>query len=395
MDGTHSQGEKDGQALLALVTETFPPEINGVAMTLGQIVTGIRARGLRVQVYRPRPLGSRGQHAPAGEKWLWGFPIPGYQSLRFGFPSCFYFLREWKQNRPQRVHIATEGPLGLSALTAARLLKIPVTSSFHTNFHAYSNYYGVGLLRRLTLRYMRWFHNRASLTFVPTPELLHELEQKGFRSMSPLGRGVNTTLFSPDQRDPELRQQWNQAGEHHPVLLYVGRIAAEKNIPLAIQCWQELRRTVPDLRMVLVGDGPLLGELKNRHPDLIFAGMRKGEDLARHYASADILLFPSTTETFGNVVTEGMASGLSVVAYQYAAAALYIRHQVNGYLAEPGQELAFLHSAALALQEFPRHNEVGKAARQTALTLSWDKIVDLFLDFPRNPDPSATAHPTD
>lgn len=390
MDGTHSQGERGG---IALVTETFAPEVNGVAMTLGRIVNGVRSKGLRIRVYRPRPLGMRGKTPPAGERWLWGFPIPGYPSLRFGFPSCFYFLRDWKKTCPNRVHIATEGPLGLSALIAARMLKIPVTSSFHTNFHAYSNYYGVGLLKRMTLSYMRWFHNRTRLTFVPTPELVSELEQKGFRSLSPLGRGVDTALFSPDKRDPELRRQWNQAGEQDPVLLYVGRIAAEKNIPLAVQSWQNLRKQVPDLRMVLVGDGPLREELQNHHPELIFAGMRTGEDLARHYASADILLFPSTTETFGNVVTEGMASGLPVVTYRYAAPALYLQHRINGYLATLGAEQEFLQAAAQALQEFPRRHAVGQAARETALTLSWDKIVALFLDFPRLADkPPAPDH---
>lgn len=368
---------------LALVTETFPPEVNGVAMTLGRIVEGTRRQGITVDVYRPRPAASWRKAAPEGERWVWGFPIPGYSALRFGYPSFFYFLRHWKKVRPCRVHIATEGPLGFSALVAARILKIRVTSSFHTNFHAYSNYYGFGLLRKATLAYLRWFHNRAQMTFVPTPTLMRELAQKGFQSMTPLGRGVDTILFDPAKRDPSLRQQWKQASDQDPIILYVGRIAAEKNIPLAIRSWEELRKQSPDLRMVLVGDGPLRTELQSRYPELIFAGMQKGEDLARYYASADILLFPSTTETFGNVVTEGLASGLSVVAYRYAAAELYIRHQTNGYLAEFDQETDFINTAKLALQEFPKKPEVGQAARETTLALSWDHIVNVFLN-PQN-----------
>ena len=238
-------------------------------------------------------------------------PIPVYEGLRFGLPAPRKLLRRWRETstRPDVVHIATEGPLGLSAQWAARRLGVPVSTTFHTNFHDYGRFYGLGGLRRLGGAYLRWFHNRASCTLVPAQDARERLEVDGFERVGILTRGVDTGLFRPDRRDAELRRSWG-AGPNDLVVVFVSRLAEEKNPKLAAAAFAEVKRLVPRSRCVAVGDGPARRQMKELVPHLHFCGMRRGPDLAAHYASADLFLFPSLTETFGNVVLEGMASGL-------------------------------------------------------------------------------------
>ncbi|MDA8019579.1 MAG: glycosyltransferase family 1 protein, partial [Thermoanaerobaculia bacterium] len=287
---------------IALVTETFPPEVNGVARTLWQLVLGLARRGHQVEVYRPDQKAREGE-CPA-EGWrdvlMAGVPIPVYEGLRFGLPAPRKLLRRWREEvtRPDVVHIATEGPLGLSALWAARRLDIPVSTTFHTNFHDYGRFYGMGALRRLGVAYLRWFHNRADCTLVPARDVRRRLEEDGFLRVGILSRGVDTELFRPDRRDAELRHSWG-AGPNDLVVVFVSRLAEEKNPQLAAAAFAEVKRVVPDSRCVAVGDGPAREHMKELVPDLILCGMRRGPDLAAHYASADLFLFPSLTETFG------------------------------------------------------------------------------------------------
>ena len=364
---------------LALVTETFPPEINGVAMTLGQLAAGLARRGFLVTVHRPRqgPADVPVPDRPYGEVLHPGFPIPGYSLLRLGLPARGALLRAWRAHRPDLVHVATEGPLGWSALSAADALGIPLASSFHTNFHSYSKHYGFAFLARPALAYLRWFHNRTRITLSPTDELNAGLARDGFRGMRLLSRGVDTDLFSPVKRDPALRREWGAAPED-PVFIHVSRLAAEKNYTLLFHAWETIRAARPRARFVIASDGPLRKKLQRAHPWAVFTGFLEREDLARHYASADVFLYPSLTETFGNVVTEGMASGLAICAYRYAAAARYLRHGENGLLAPLADESAFLvHAQALAAAPSLRRS-LGLAARATAENIPWSRVIDGF-----------------
>lgn len=364
---------------IALVTETYPPEINGVAMTLGRLVNGLRARGQRVSLTRPRQPQDRTHAAGDDEQLVTGIPIPGYAGLHFGLAGTRRLADAWHTQRPDIVHIATEGPLGWTALAAARSEGIPVVASFHTNFHNYSRHYGLGWLRRPLNGYLRWFHNRAQLTLVPTRHLAGQLGADGYRNLGVMARGVDTALFDPRRRDPALRRSWG-IGEHDPVLLHVGRLAPEKNLPLLFRTFQAIRRVKPGCRLLVVGDGPELRRLQRAHPDVVFAGPRTGEDLARHYASADMFLFPSLTETFGNVLLEAMASGLASVAFDYAAASAHLRHHENGLKAPYGDEAEFLRLAvALGLDREALHR-LGEAACQTARGLAWDAVLDALLE---------------
>jgi glycosyltransferase involved in cell wall biosynthesis len=363
---------------VAMVTETYPPEVNGVAMTIGRIVSAMRERGHQIQLIRPRQ--SR-QDAGPDESNLEqvlqpGIPIPRYGNLRMGLPAKFSLMKLWRKQRPDVVHLVTEGPLGWSALSAALKLDIPVVSDFHTNFHAYSGHYGFGWLKTPIESYLRKFHNRTRLTMVPTRSMRDELGKDGFRNLEVVARGVDTDLFHPQRRSDELRASWGVRPEDL-VALYVGRLAPEKNLPLVLRAFDALRARRRGAKLVLVGDGPLRGELERNHPQAVFAGMRTGVDLAAHYASGDVFLFPSLTETFGNVVLEAMASGLAVVAYDYAAGHELITHGEDGLLASFNDAEEFCARMA-SLADRAEVAALGRAARRTASRYDWTAIFDQF-----------------
>lgn len=369
---------------ITVVTETYPPEVNGVAMTLSRLVSGLGNRRHRLTVVRPRQRGEaasgpRIHNAVEGlDQWLVsGLPIPFYNSLRVGMPAAGMLRRRWQESRPDIVHVATEGPLGYSALKTARRMGIPVTSSFHTNFHQYGGHYGLSFGRDFALRYLRWFHNQTACTLVPTDEMRTKLANQRFERLEVLSRGVDPRLFSPTKRSEALRQSWS-VGSDGPVILYVGRIAAEKNLNLAVEAYQAMRLIDPRTRFVLVGDGPLRSNLEGRYPDFIYAGVRRGEELAAFYASADVFLFPSVTETFGNVVTEALASGLVVVGYDYAAVRQHVRAGQNGFVAKFDDPQAFVQMARDAIRRRSEWPALRAAARATAQTISWDMIVAQF-----------------
>ncbi len=368
---------------VAVVTETYPPEVNGVALTLARVVQGLSDIDHDVQLIRPRQPAEGGVADAAAEASLQqvlmrGIPIPRYPNLRMGMPARRYLKTLWSHQRPDVVHIATEGPLGWSALQAAAQLHLPISSDFRTNFHSYSKHYGVGWLQRPIMAYLRKFHNRTHCTMVPTEALRADLQRHGFHSLQVVSRGVDLSQFDPAHRSQALRQSWG-AESDEPVLLCVGRLASEKNLETLIEAYQRIRAQRAGTRLVLVGDGPLRGALQQQCPDAVFAGQRSGLDLAAHYASADLFMFPSVTETFGNVTVEAMASGLPVLAFDYAAAAELIREGVEGRLVKLGDNAAFVRAAlALATEPSAQWQGYGVAARQRALSLDWRQIVAQF-----------------
>jgi glycosyltransferase involved in cell wall biosynthesis len=272
------------------------------------------------------------------------------------------------------VQVVTEGPLGASAVAAARRLGIPVASEFHTNFHSYSRHYGFGVLTRLVAGYLRRLHGRADVTMVPTQELADQLTAAGYPNLRVVGRGVDP-LLDPARRSDDLRTHWG-AGSSDVVVAYVGRLAPEKNLGLFRDALAAMRAANPAVRGVLIGGGPEEAALRAADRSLVFAGMRAGEDLARHYASADVMVFPSMTETFGNVTTEALASGLAVVAFDYAAARQYIRHGESGLLADFGDRDGFVAQARRLADDRELLARLRAGARTAARALSWDAVID-------------------
>jgi len=376
---------------VALVTETYPPEINGVAMTIGRMVNGLIQRGHSVQLIRPKQdWNDHPQMSRQFEEILAaGIAIPQYSGLKFGLPSKTRLVQLWKHNRPDIVHVVTEGPLGWSAISAARKLKIPVTSSFHTNFHNYTKHYKIGFLKNTITGYLRKLHNSTMTTLVPTKALAKELKRKKFKNLVVLSRGVDTKLFNPSRRDETIRKNWGIKDETLAVI-YVGRLAAEKNIDLVLKTFDGIHKLVPKSKLIIVGDGPLHDHIKQNCENAFFAGMRSGEDLAAHYASADIFLFPSKTETFGNVTTEALASGLGVVAYDYAAAADIIENNINGVTVKLDKETEFIAEAIELAFNKKKLSEIRKNAHESVSQLDWNNIHRDFEEVLRNVIASAS-----
>jgi len=369
---------KPASLRIAVVTETFAPEVNGVAMTLGRIVEGLLQRGHAVQVVRPR----QGQEAHAPRAGLdqvlsHGIPVPTYGELRFGLPSKGRLVKLWAEQRPDLVHVVTEGPLGWSAVAAARKLQLPLTSSFHTNFHSYSQHYGMGLLKSPIESYLRKLHNRTQATMVPTKAMLQDLQSRGYDNVTVVSRGVEIELFKPARRSEALRQSWGAAPQD-PVVLLVGRLAKEKNVALVLTAFAAIQAKLPRAKLVLVGDGPLRKSLEEACPQAIFAGVRQREELAAYYASADLFLFPSLTETFGNVVPEALASGLTVLSYANAAAQELIINHYNGVLVPNGDERAFVNAAVELALDPVRQQHLRTQAPHSVSFLAWSAVCESF-----------------
>jgi len=374
-----AQHAAENRCHICVVSETYAPEVNGVAHTLARLVQGLRGRGYTVSVVRPR------QHAEDNPSHthdsivtiVRGLPLPSYQGLQFGLPAGKVLQRSWTHNHPDVVYVATEGPLGWSAVTTAQRFGIPVLSGFHTNFHSYSKYYRAGLLQPVILRYLREFHNRTSGTLVPSHDLRDRLHELGFHNVSILGRGVDTALFNPARRSEEVRRQW-EATSQDIVALYVGRVAAEKNLQVAVAAYRAMKQHDNRVKFVIVGDGPLRATLQQDHPDIIFPGLLTGEQLAKQYASADVFLFPSETETFGNVTLEAMASGLAVIAYDYAAAKMHIVHGDTGVLVPYGDRQGFIASATELIRAPRLLHQMRRHARTYATSVSWGQVIERF-----------------
>lgn len=358
-----------------LVTETYPPEINGVALTVQSLHEGLEALGHAVGLVRPARSGEEISESPALLK-VSGAPIPRYPGMRFGLPSGRKLALRWMRDRPDAIYIATEGPLGWSALRTAKRLGIPVATGFHTRFDDYVGRYGAPFLSPWVFAWLRRFHNRADATLVPTRELAEQLGSQGFEKVRHLGRAVDTDRFHPRFRCDKLRASWG-IGPDDLALVHVGRLAAEKNLPLLLRCLRALQAERPSTKLVLVGDGPARAALSAEHPDLLFAGTLRGDPLSAHFASGDLFCFPSLSETFGNVTLEAMASGLATVAFDYGAAREHLIDGVHGASVPFGNEDAFV-DRFLTIARSAQLAEFGRAARLAVEGLSPGRVA---LDF--------------
>lgn len=360
---------------ISLVSETYMPQINGVSRTLERLVDHCLRAGDRVQLlvphYGPECADS---HGVQRRSWR-GVHLPFYREIRLPLVYPHRLRRAIGDFAPDVVHIATEGPLGLAALRACRQLGLPVVSSYHTNFPHYLASYRLGRLEGIAWRYLRRFHNRTATTLCPTPTIRDMLLNRGFERVGVWGRGVDTTLFDVGKRSDRVRRELG-IGAGEVVAVYVGRLAAEKNLHLLMDAWQHRSGNGPD-RLLLVGDGPLRTTLQAKAPKgVVFAGYRRGEDLARCYAAGDFFVFPSVTDTFGNVMLEAMASGLPVIGFDVAGprdiirqgeTGLIIRDQSVGALGR-----AMAHLAAMVQQR----QDMGRSARSYAERQSWDHILE-------------------
>lgn len=366
---------------VAMVTETYPPEINGVSLSVAQMVRCLRERGHSIQLVRPRqntPVPTALAMSPSEDEFLVrGMVIPRYSHLQMGLPAKRSLERLWLQRRPDVVHIATEGPLGWSALKAALKLRIPVSTDFRTNFDAYSAHYGLGWLRRPIAGYLRKFHNQGAFTTVPTIESCTLLEESGFERLQIVPRGIDTQQFHPNLRSEELRKHWG-ARSGQTVVLHVGRLAPEKNLDLLARTLTHIAAHAPDVIQVVVGDGPASHKLAQACPQARMVGSLRGSALCAAYASADVFLFPSVTETYGNVTPEALASGLALLAFRHAAAAELIVDGFNGVCVEVDSPELFVQKALALVRDPIGIAQLRKNARASIEARDWHSVVHML-----------------
>lgn len=365
---------------IAIVTETWPPEINGVALSLLHLCQGLQKQGHKILLIRPKQKQVCADFVPYKECFVTAQGIPKYPNLNFGWPQYRKISQSMDDFAPDVVHIVTEGPLGLTALQVAKSKNIPVSSGFHSPFQDFSRFFDLAFLVKPVQQYLKWFHNSTELTCVPSQDTAQALRSFGIRCpLTVVGRGVDTDLFNAKHRSEKLRQQWG-AGSDSTVLLYVGRLSPEKEIDILIQAYQALTRMrQKTVHLVIVGDGPERERLKrlDASKQVIFTGNLSGQSLSAVYASADAFVFASQVETFGNVVLEAMASGLPVLAYDYACAHQHIRPAETGWLIPLGQQLSFIQMI-YQLPEPKLLKKMGQQAAKQVQQVGWQYPVQQF-----------------
>ena len=362
---------------LALFTDSFIPQLNGVALLLGRLVEAVRARGATVRVYTTSD--PAGAEADDVRRWpsvaFWAYP-----EHRLALPTQPRVRRELLAWRPTLVHAASPFGMGLAARAAARALGVPFVTSYHTNWSAYSSFYQMGALRGTAWHYLRWFHNGGERTYCPTQAVQDELAARGFQHMALWSRGVDSARFNPSFRSAALRARLG-VSDDMVLAIYVGRLGAEKGLGIALQGMRDVMAAAPGrVRCAIAGDGPYADEARAMAPEgTAFMGRLTGDALSEFYASADVFMFPSATDTFGNVLLEAMASGLPVVGADVGPTRELLAER-NGVTFVPGDAADFARRMLELVTDAGRRASFGRHALGFASQCTWDRVWDALVD---------------
>ncbi|MFC4768288.1 glycosyltransferase family 4 protein [Effusibacillus consociatus] len=371
---------------IALFTETFLSQVNGVAMTLGRLVQYWERQGIEFLVFAPD---DRGQTADSENiRRVLSLPFPLYPECRIPLYRYATIEKQLLEFQPDLIHLVTPFTLGLIGHRFGRRHKVPMVASYHTNFDQYIDYYCPGhqgalarlvpsMVQKMFWFYVSWFHNYCERNYCPSTATKEILEEKGIRNVEIWSRGIDTARFSPVCRNPLIRQKFG-IDESKLLLLYVGRVAPEKDIDILLESYRTLPQDVADrVHLIVVGDGPLLSKMnRQEHPNITWTGFLRGQELAEMYASCDLFAFPSSTETFGNVVLEAMASGLPVVGVESGGVVDIISHMKNGLLCHPRSVESFREGMNVLVRNDHLRLQMAHFARTNGLKRSWDSIFD-------------------
>ncbi len=362
---------------VALFTESLPPNTDGVVKTLTKLVGTMQEQSIDFHFFSP---------VKPDESYEWtkhvtkvkSVPFFLYSYYQMGVPFFEGISRQLKEFQPDIIHLCSPTLLSLYGLNYAQRKKVPVVTSYHTHFIDYFSYFKLDWLEPTGWAYLNWFHNKCDMTYAPSPSAKEALHKQGIRDVDLWQRGIELDRFSPNLRNDELRRCID--AEDKPILLFVGRLINHKDLNILADADKILKARGYDYKIVILGDGPMRPELEVILPDAHMPGFVHGEDLARWYASADIFAFPSTTETFGNVILEAFASGIPAVGVMAGGVGDIINHDHDGLLAKPKDAEDF----ALQLERLlinPNHaKELGQQARLTAQQYSWRRINSRLLD---------------
>jgi phosphatidylinositol alpha 1,6-mannosyltransferase len=364
---------------IAIFSEVYWPMVSGVSLVLQRLVAALEQRGHVVRVYAPS------YELPGGSGDLRHvFRVPSrrlfiYPDVQWGTPHWPTIRADFAAFRPDLVHVATEFAMGTTGIRLAREFRLPIVASAHTDYERYSTRYGLEWLMGAGWHYLRWFYGHAERVFCPSGQYQQHLQHRGVTRTGIWSRGVDLGTFSPAHRSETTRQSLGIAPDQLMVL-HVGRLAAEKNVLLLMEAWEQIRLRRGDARLVVVGTGPLEAALRNTTPDnVILAGVRRGEQLSQLYASADLFAFPSSTETFGNVLLEAMGSGVPSLAVRAGGVLDFAEHNANAWLVEPDSAAAFGDGMATLLHDRELRLRLGMAGVASARARDWNSIFDALV----------------
>lgn len=353
---------------------------DGVTRVLYRTIEALHSEGIQSIFFSPIVPEQKDAHAEMHA--VPSIAFPGYPDYRIALPGYKAFEEELQRFAPDILHIHSPCPLGCAATHWARRNAVPVVATYHTHFPSYAKYYNVKALEIFGWNYLRSLYRPCRRVYVPSVPILHELATRGLEHLAYLPHGVDATLFSPRHRSRKWRNRLAPSG--NTVLLYAGRLVWEKDLRTLIDSYRMLREHRSDWTFVFAGDGPIRAELESLMPEAQFLGSLSSVDLAAVYASSDILVFPSTTETFGNVVIEAMASGIVPVCAAEGGAAGSIQNGVTGFVTSPRDPYEIAQDISMLLDNPVRRATMGKAARAYARTQTWEHIFNhMFLDYRR------------
>nr|WP_309101540.1 glycosyltransferase family 1 protein [Fredinandcohnia onubensis] len=362
---------------IAIFTDTYYPEVNGVARTLKRFTDYLNEQDIEVKVFAP--MSDSKEYVSSNIHRFKSLSFFLYPECRLAFPNMHKIRAELERFSPDIIHVATPFNIGWCGSYYAKKLNIPLVGSYHTDFDYYLQYYDLQFLSNPLWSYMKWFHRPFQKLYVPSLVTKNQLEDKGFSDIEIWTHGVDCELFNPYYSKDIVRERYQVSKKF--MLTYVGRLAPEKDVDLLVEMANSLPKEWSEqIQWVIVGDGPSRSKMEDVAPsNMIFTGFLKGEELAEVYAASDLFIFPSSSETFGNVVLEALASGTPVIGVNAGGVRNIVQEGITGYLCEPGQSTEMMNTIQQLLENDGVRNRMGLEGRKYALSQKWDVIFENLL----------------
>ncbi|MDG5787763.1 glycosyltransferase family 1 protein [Evansella sp. AB-P1] len=363
---------------IALFTDTFAPQVNGVAKTLGRLVNYFEKENIPHEIFVPEQVDDNSLFS-GNVHGFTSLPFLLYPECRIALPNILKIRNRLQTLQPDLIHLATPFNVGLCGLHYATKYHVPYVASYHTHFDQYLDYYKLGFMLPWIWKYQHWFHRNAKKIFVPSNETKNHLEEKGFKELELWPRGVDCHIFNPHRNKRDFKERYHITKKY--TLLYVGRVAPEKDLHILSEMVENLSSELKkEVQWVVVGEGPMLSELKQKHKqDICFTGYLDGEELADAYTAADLFVFPSSSETFGNVVLEALASGTPAIVANSGGVKEIVIDGVTGILCSPNDTASFIEGVERMLLSHSLRRSMSLKSRSYSKKQSWDKIFSNLL----------------